>query len=199
MLNFTSVLRDWVRSIRFRYGFASAQTDVDDQQRLVAEMYDVVTIADEILRIAKKNGVSLTPLQLMKLAYIAFGWHLALRGSKLFSEEIEAWRYGPVIPKLYALTKNYGRSGIPLDLVDPGPSDVDEETILFLNDVFEKYGHLDGVQLSAMTHRPNSPWHAVYSGDYSNNEIPADLIRRYYEEELSASRSSASSSADYTQ
>ncbi|WP_366513810.1 type II toxin-antitoxin system antitoxin SocA domain-containing protein [Planktotalea sp.] len=40
-------------------------------------------------------------MKLQKLVYIAYGWHLALSGKKLFTEEIEAWKHGPVVPSLY--------------------------------------------------------------------------------------------------
>ena len=80
-------------------------------------MYDVLTVADTILKIAKSKGKALTPMQLVKLTYIAHGWSLALSERDLFKNRIEAWRYGPVIPDLYQATKNFGRSEIPLERV----------------------------------------------------------------------------------
>lgn len=79
-------------------------------------MYDVLTVADAILKIAKSKGVSLTPMQLMKLVYIAHGWSLGLRGIDLFRNRIEAWQYGPVMPDLYHATKQFGRNPIPLHM-----------------------------------------------------------------------------------
>ncbi len=35
-------------------------------------------------------------LKLLKLCYFAHGWHLAWNGRPLFSEPLEACRYGPV-------------------------------------------------------------------------------------------------------
>lgn len=63
-------------------------------------MYDVLTVADTILKIAKSKGKALTPMQLVKLTYIAHGWSLALHEKGLFKNKIEAWQYGPVIPDL---------------------------------------------------------------------------------------------------
>lgn len=36
------------------------------------------TVADDILKLAKRRGLELTPMQLVKLAYIAYGWYLAI-------------------------------------------------------------------------------------------------------------------------
>ena len=84
-------------------------------------MYDVLTVADAILKIAKAKGQSLTPMQVVKLTYIAHGWSLGLRGKDLFRNQIQAWQYGPVIPDLYHTTKSYGRNPIPLSAIgDPG-------------------------------------------------------------------------------
>lgn len=143
-------------------------------------MNSVAAIADEMLRIGKEHNKALTPLQLMKLVYIAHGWSLGLGRADLFSDRIEAWRYGPVIPDLYRITKKYGRDPIPVELVGIGPSMVDQNTSAFLRDVFSKYGHLSGIQLSQLTHKSGTPWDVVYkSGEY-NSEIPDDLIRDHY-------------------
>lgn len=142
-------------------------------------MHTAIKVADEILKIAKSEGRMLTPLQLMKLVYISHGWHLAIRGQDLFGNRIEAWKYGPVIPDLYRATKKFGRNPIPLDLIDE-VSSIDPETRAFLRDVYSKYGHLDGIALSSLTHQSGTPWDQVYEDGVLNLEISDDLIRNYY-------------------
>ena len=70
-------------------------------------MYDSGTVANHFLRLARQQGKSLTPMQLLKLVYIAHGWSLGLYGLPLVRDEIQAWQYGPVIPNLYNRIRNY--------------------------------------------------------------------------------------------
>ncbi|MFK5281891.1 Panacea domain-containing protein, partial [Lacticaseibacillus paracasei] len=44
-------------------------------------------------------------LKLLKLLYYAQGTCLALLDRPLFSETIEAWRHGPVVPSVYQAFK----------------------------------------------------------------------------------------------
>jgi len=144
-------------------------------------VYDVLTVADAILKIAKAQGKSLTPMQLVKLTYIAHGWSLGLRGRDLFANRIEAWQYGPVIPDLYHATKSYGRSPIPLSAVgEVNDVAVSRDDYAFLTDVFNKYGHLDGIALSYLTHRAGTPWTQVYDSRFRSIEIPDQLIAQHY-------------------
>ena len=143
-------------------------------------MYSVLTIADELLRIAKKKNQELTPLQLMKLVYIAHGWSLGMNRGDLFSERIEAWKYGPVIPDLYHVTKRFGRNPIPLELIGDGGSETDDGTTEFLQSVFENYGALSGIKLSELTHKSRTPWDIVYNGGAYNGEITDALITDHY-------------------
>lgn len=147
-------------------------------------MYDAITIADSILRIAKRQGKELTPLQLMKLVYISHGWSLGLGRGDLFQDRIEAWKYGPVIPDLYRATKHWGRDPIPQKNVADGPLTVDGDTESFLTEVFDKYGHLDGIKLSQLTHQEGTPWQGVYEPGVQNIKIPDDLIKKHYLELL---------------
>lgn len=145
-------------------------------------MYDVLTIADTILKIAKAKGQQLTPMQLVKLTYIAHGWSLGLRNKDLFQNRIEAWQYGPVIPDLYHATKTYGRNPIPLDRIgNPEDIEVSPNDHEFLTEVFNKYGHLNGIDLSYITHRAGTPWTQVYNPQKRNIEIPDSLIKEHYE------------------
>lgn len=155
-------------------------------------MYDVLNVADAILKIAKKRGETLTPMQLMKLTYIAHGWSLGIRDKDLFPNRIEAWQYGPVIPDLYHATKSYGRNPIPLSVIgDPDSVTVSPEDLQFLEDVFDKYGHLTGPQLSYLTHQRGTPWDQVYVSGVRRIEIPDSLITQHYKELFHARRAVA--------
>ncbi|MCZ8437212.1 Panacea domain-containing protein [Achromobacter xylosoxidans] len=155
-------------------------------------MYDVLNVADAILKIAKAQGKTLTPMQLMKLVYIAHGWSLGIRDQDLFGNRIEAWQYGPVIPDLYHATKQFGRNGIPLDMIgSPDDMPVSAADQAFLEDVFRKYGHLDGIQLSYLTHQSGTPWDQVYQPGRQRIEIPDHLIQSHYIDLNRARRQSA--------
>lgn len=148
-------------------------------------MYDVLTVADDILKIAKEKGKSLTPMQLVKLSYIAHGWSLALLDRPLFHNRIEAWKYGPVIPDLYRATKSYGRNPIPHSAIkDSGTPSVMPETHAFLEDVFNKYGDLSGPTLSYLTHQSGTPWDQVFSPHERSTPITDDRIKEHYKGKL---------------
>ena len=145
-------------------------------------MRKVANIADDLLKIAKRKGMELTPMQLNKLCYIAYGWHSVMPGEKLFEDQIQAWKYGPVIPKLYHGTKHFGRNPIPF-------SQIENEDVLthpdledLLEEVVEEYGKFAGIVLSSFTHRPGTPWDKFYRQGKLNIEIPYEEIKEHYEE-----------------
>ena len=148
-------------------------------------MSTALIIADEVLKISKRKAIDITPMQLMKLVYISHGWALAMLERGLFDNRIEAWKYGPVIPDLYQATKQFGREKIPLHLIkEDEDSGLDQDTKDFLKEVVSKYGHLNGVQLSNLTHMPGTPWHQVYEPDVLGKEIPKQLIQGHYQAKL---------------
>ena len=77
-------------------------------------------IANFILDSADRDGVQdVSILKLLKLVYIFFGWSAVLRPDSeyLFSDPIEAWKYGPVVPSLYYELREDGakiQSGLTL-------------------------------------------------------------------------------------
>ncbi|MCC7437458.1 MAG: DUF4065 domain-containing protein [Armatimonadetes bacterium] len=73
--------------------------------------YDSRIVGNSFLDIALKDGTALTPMKLLKLVYIAHGWHLGIMGKPLISDEVQAWKYGPVIPKLYSRALSLRNSG----------------------------------------------------------------------------------------
>lgn len=151
-------------------------------------MASALTAANRILEIAKQKGMTLTPLQLMKLTYMSQGWMLALKGRPLFDDDIEAWKYGPVIPTLYQRTKQFGSSVITEQLPAPTGDKLDPEADEILNAVVENYGRFSGAALSNLTHRKGSPWSQVWEEGVTHIEIPTNLIRSHYEKLKEADR-----------
>ena len=146
----------------------------------------VLTVADDILKTAKRKGQSFTPMQLVKLVYISYGWHWAMHNTKLFNDRIEAWKYGPVIPNLYRATKRFGRDKIPTNLVSNSPIS-NEDMKGFYESIVNNYGKYSGIALSNLTHRQGTPWQKVFQSNLLGIEIPDHLIREHYQQELDAS------------
>ena len=120
-----------------------------------------------------------TPMQLIKLAYIANGYMLGLHGRTLFDEKVEAWRYGPVIPSVYKAVRNFGGNKIEnLDSVTDGEFSPEEKGVM--EKVAHIYGKYDGITLSSATHRPETPWSMTWKQNKSNAPISDDLIENFY-------------------
>ncbi|MDP8208960.1 MAG: DUF4065 domain-containing protein [Candidatus Electryonea clarkiae] len=124
----------------------------------------------------------LTPIEIQKLVYIAHGWNLGATGEPLVVESIEAWMYGPVIRRLYDEVKHFG-SGEITAFAKPAKSIFSDYDKTIMDWVWEQYGTLQGFQLSALTHKADTPWDEIFNKkgyNLGNATIPNDLIQSYY-------------------
>jgi uncharacterized phage-associated protein len=137
----------------------------------------VITIANEFINLA--NNESLTNMQLQKMVYIAHGFNLALRGTKLYYEDTRAWNFGPVVPELYEKLRKYGSSKV-IEKIDTSDTvEPDEDSLEIIKAVYDNYKKYSGMQLSDLTHQNGTPW----SKSWENNKygvIPADDIYEFY-------------------
>jgi uncharacterized phage-associated protein len=142
-------------------------------------MLDSRNVANKFLELAAERGDALTPMQLLKLVYIAHGWTLGLLGRPLIRDDVEAWQYGPVIPRLYNAVRQFkshpveGRIKANAEQI-MGP----EESII--RQVYQIYGDRSGPALSRLTHQKGSPWAAVYQRGEYGTVIPNDVIEDHY-------------------
>ena len=149
-----------------------------------------IAIANYFIKKSFEDGTELTPMKLLKLVYIAHGWHLGLTEEPLVGERVEAWKYGPVIPSVYNEYKSYGNRSISKlayrfneggQFMSPLP---DEATTPFLDEIWEVYKIYNGLQLSTLTHQTGTPWDTVWNRQGGRNikgaEITNDLIAAHY-------------------
>lgn len=150
-------------------------------------------IAREIHRLASSEKRSVTPLELMKLTYLAHGWSLGLRNKPLVADTAEAWQYGPVYPELYHALKHYRASPVqevPGSVYEWRDNDLSDEDRSFVKAVFEAYKGFNGVQLSSLTHQPGTPWQDAWDRRGRNTAISNDAILSHYRQ-LASERGAA--------
>lgn len=138
------------------------------------------TVANEFLRLARSNNDSLTPMQVLKLVYIAHGWMLGLYGRPLIDDQIQAWQYGPVIPALYNELRGYKGQPVTKPISVWFPETLEPESQNMVEQVYKIYGHRTGPDLSMLTHAPGTPWHLTYKPGVFGSVISTDLIEDHY-------------------
>jgi uncharacterized phage-associated protein len=152
-------------------------------------------VANFFIQKLNEKGLDVSPMKLQKLVYFAHGWHLALSGDPLIAESVQAWQYGPVVESLYHDVKHWGsdtiRQPIAETVFDNGvlrlviPSVSDTQKLHLLDQIALIYGEFDALQLSNMTHMPDTPWAAIKS-QFANQlnqhsvTIPDALVREYF-------------------
>jgi uncharacterized phage-associated protein len=115
-------------------------------------------------RAAEEGVADVTPMKVLKLAYIAHGWVLCFTDSPLLSEPVQAWQYGPVIPSVYHYFKEFGAKTVPQSTTIALPQiSSDDKVKDVLLGVWKSYRSFSGLQLSAMTHQPGTPWHEAWN------------------------------------
>lgn len=164
-----------------------------------------VAVANYFIQKGLEEGRPITPMQALKLVYIAHGWHLGYSGSPLISDAVEAWKFGPVIPVLYHEIKVFGANPIDslISLWDGRGGKVshpmihDPKLAKFLDSVWMAYREMNGLQLSTLTHQMGTPWDDVWNRQGGRGrvgaEIPDSLIAEHYKQRIEAARAQAAS------
>jgi len=134
---------------------------------------------------------------LIKLVYIAHGWHYGALDKPLINEHPEAWQYGPVIPSVYHEFKAFGdkpisRAAMDFDLetsdLVPTPRPESPSAKVIVERIWDLYRPYSAVQLSSLTHRAGTPWYITWhergGKDIKGTDIAPDLIRDYYKKAI---------------
>ena len=149
-----------------------------------AQSHDARAIANALISRGIDSGTPRDPLQIIKLTYLCHGWMLGLYHRPMSKQDVEAWRYGPVIPVVYHGVKRYGRN--PVRSLIRGPfirvvdAEFDELEDDLIDQVLDVYGGFSGIDLSMMTHARGTPWYAVWNREGKNAVIPNSMIEEHF-------------------
>ncbi|MBM6816837.1 DUF4065 domain-containing protein [Olsenella uli] len=125
----------------------------------------------------------LSTMKLQKLAFYSNALSLVIDGIPLFPETFQAWVNGPVCPSLHSAHR--GRfivgPGAFSDYV--GAAGLGERERRIVGRTLSVLGHLDGNELSELTHR-EAPWVEARGGcgnaDRCSSVITNESIRSFY-------------------
>lgn len=144
----------------------------------MATVFDVANFFIDMA--VKVDHAPLSNLKLNKLLYFAQGCYLSRTGHSLFSDAIEAWEHGPVVPAIYHKYKIYGRNSIMSVDGSYTHAAFSDEELESLIDVATYMGALTSSDLVSKTHDAGTPWRKMYDGQ--NAVLPLWLIKTYFAE-----------------
>jgi uncharacterized phage-associated protein len=149
--------------------------------RAIKSLYSAENVAKYLVFLASqafvgdnKEREGITNLKLQKVLYFAQAYYLAKMGKPLFSDKIEAWEYGPVIPDVYHKFKFKGSDPIICE---------EDESILLVEDretlkkIWGTFGGYSASKLVDITHA-HTPWKEANKS--LTKVISRKSIREYY-------------------
>jgi uncharacterized phage-associated protein len=148
--------------------------------------------ADDVAYAFVQKGIIesnfVTQMKLQKILYFAHGLHLAQYHAPLIKETFQAWKFGPVIPRIYHTYKLYGSMPITNTdiayLVDRPAPHFNDEANEIIEVTWKTLKNIDGIKLSQWTHQDDSPWKKHYEEQVLSKEIPNEEIERYFAEKF---------------
>jgi uncharacterized phage-associated protein len=130
-------------------------------------------IAEWIVRHSADDlGAPVDPMSLEKLIYYAQAIHLALTDEPLFQDEIEAWKWGPVVRDVYTRYAVFGAD--PITLLEE-EFRLPSQTEAFLSQIVAFFRRHTAFNLSQATHL-EAPWHDANPSD----TISQSTMKIYY-------------------
>ncbi|BEU88686.1 hypothetical protein TAMA11512_21500 [Selenomonas sp. TAMA-11512] len=140
--------------------------------------YSAVDVAQYLIRKCALDGNPISNLQLQKILYYIQAEFLQKKNKALFSDEIEAWTFGPVVRDVYMRYCGYGSTEI-YETDEPNVSFSDDE-IAVMNNIVADKRNIKVWELVNATHEQGKPWDRIYRGGLGNKEIiPKAVIAKY--------------------
>ena len=154
-------------------------------------MYKALDVARYIINYANDNNIIISNLKLQKILYfVQLEFLLRNKNQPCFSDAIEAWDFGPVVPCVYHEFKIYGAFPIPkisyvynmgsnfLNIKrEDYSSTISIKDKSVIEDVVNECDRFSASQLVDITHN-QTPWKRAYAFG-KNSVISVDWLRDF--------------------
>lgn len=139
-------------------------------------------VANYFVELAGKTSEhDLTNLKLQKLLYYVQGKYLAINHRPFFADNIEAWKYGPVVNDVYHAFKQCGNYPVTAFDVNFTAHELSEESKGFVEKIWDSIGKkYSGNYLVTRTHANGTPWKKLYNDSNRNIVIPNTELESYF-------------------
>jgi uncharacterized phage-associated protein len=138
-----------------------------------------VSVFDVAAYILNKNG-EMSTMKLHKLLYYSQAWSMVWDERELFTEKIEAWANGPVVPQLFAFHKG---TFLLSSIVVGNPDRLSVKQRETVDAVLAFYGDKSAQWLINLTHS-EKPWLDARIGldqnERGKREISPEVLAEYY-------------------
>jgi uncharacterized phage-associated protein len=142
--------------------------------------YSAFDLARYVLKKCIDEDHYISNVQLQKILYCIQESFLREKHRKAFSEPIEAWQYGPVVPKVYDKYCIYGGRTIVWIPNDPDIVLKDEKDKALIDKIVEEKREVDPWETVQKTFKEGGAWAKVYdNGKGAYKEIPVKIMKDY--------------------
>ena len=142
-------------------------------------MYMAVQLARYIVSKCIQDGCPISNLQLQKILYYVQKEFLK-SGKPAFSDDLEAWQFGPVVPSVYYRFCGFGAMPITCFGNNESLIEIDPADRAVIDSVVEEKRSLPPWDLVEETHKPGGAWDRVYQNGNGNHQtIPTELIKEF--------------------
>lgn len=150
--------------------------EAEQKERGAEIMYNALDVARYIIDYEATQGRTVSNLRLQKLLYFVQCAFIGILGYACFDDNIEAWDYGPVVPKVYRAYKEYGSTVIPASSRPLNNNFSDKDSAIIATMLSATSNRTTG-ELVDITHRQD-PWRNAYVPGL-NNVISQKAIADY--------------------
>lgn len=137
--------------------------------------YDAQEVAKFVVNECREARKPVDNLKLQKILYFVWIDYYKKTGKRLFEDSIQAWKYGPVVPKVY--TKY--RECVAEPILYREKASLSEEDKRILRPFIEEYNKRSVSSLVRETHREGGPWWKYYEEDVPYKTINYKAIEEY--------------------
>ena len=136
--------------------------------------YSAIDVAYHVINYCSKKGQPISNLKLQKILYFLWIEYFVHFHEELFTDDICAWRLGPVIPSVYYEFCSYAGTSI----ISAPESNISDAIQKRLNSIIDQYLPIPASKLVDKTHVKGKPWDIVYEDGKGNRQvIPFSLIK----------------------